>query len=319
MPKILLLLLLVITLVTTNAQQSTQQFTIPVNYLLYSPQDYDKDTAKRWPLIVFLHGSGARGDDVQKVKVHGPPKLVDQGKQFPFIIASPQAPMEGWDPEILIRFVRGLQSKYRVDKDRIYLTGLSMGGYGTWRLAMKYPNVFAAIAPICGGGDTTDISRLKHMPVWCFHGAKDKDVKPDESIRLVNALKKYNHNVKLTMYPEAEHDSWTDTYNNDSLYQWFLQQKKFYYPRKTLTDAEIGEYAGSYVVNDSDTLTLIPKDGKLALKNQPSVELIAFEKDGFFVEANNTEMEVRAVRNKKGKIEKLVVYEEKPVDLKRVR
>lgn len=319
MKKILLLLLFIITISTANAQQKPEQFNISVNYLLYFPQDYAKDTAKKWPLLIFLHGSGERGDDLQKVKVHGPPKIIEQGKQLPFIVASPQAPMEGWEPEVLIRFIRNLQTKYQVDQERIYLTGLSMGGYGTWRLAMKYPNVFAAIVPICGGGDTSDISKLKHMPVWCFHGAKDKVVKPEESIRLVNALKKYNPNVKLTMYPEAEHDSWTETYNNDSLYQWLLQQKKFHYPRKMLTDVELAEYAGAYVINDADTLKLIPKDGKLVLENQPSVEIFAYEKDGFTVEANNRELEIRAVRNKKGKIEKLVLYEEKPVDLKKVK
>lgn len=319
MKKILLLLLLVVQLLTTNAQQTAEQFNLPVNYLLYQPDGYETDTAKKWPLIVFLHGSGERGDDVEKVKVHGPPKIIEQGKRLPFIVASPQAPMDGWEPEILIRFIRGLQSKYRVDNDRIYLTGLSMGGYGTWRLAMKYPHVFAAIAPICGGGDTTEISKLKNMPVWCFHGAKDRVVKPQESVRLTDALKKYNKNVRLTMYPEAEHDSWTETYNNDSLYSWFLQHKRFRYPRKSLSDAELAEYAGSYVVNDSDTLTFVLKDGKLSLKQQPSVELVAFEKDGFVVEANNRELEVRTVRNKKGKIEKLVLYEEKQVDLKKVK
>lgn len=319
MKKILLLLCLVLTLMFSNAQQKPEQFNISLNYLLYSPQDYDKDTAKKWPLLVFLHGSGERGDDIEKIKVHGPPKMIEEGKHFPFIIASPQAPMEGWEPEILIRFIRDLQTKYRVDQERIYLTGLSMGGYATWRLAMKYPNVFAAIAPICGGGDTADISKLKHMPVWCFHGAKDNVVKPEQSIRLVNALKKYNKNVRLTIYPDAEHDSWTETYNNDSLYQWFLMQKKFHYPRKMLSNTELAEYAGTYVVNDSDTLYLVPKDGKLTVKDQPSVEIIAYEKDGFSVETNNTELEIRATRNKKGRVEKLVLYDEKPVDLRKIK
>jgi predicted esterase len=319
MKKCMLLLILVLTLITTNAQQKAEQFNIPVNYLLYTPEGYGSDTAKQWPLLIFLHGSGERGDSLAKVKVHGPPKIIDQGKQLPFIVASPQAPMEGWEPEILIRFVRDLQRKYKVDKERIYLTGLSMGGYGTWALAKKYPHIFAAIAPICGGGDTSDISKLKHMPVWCFHGAKDNVVKPAESIRLVNALKKYNQNVRLTIYPNAEHDSWTETYNNDSLYQWFLEQKRFHYPRKMLSNTELAEYAGAYLVNGIDTLVLVPKDGKLGVKNQEAIEIIAFEKDGFMVEADNLEIEIRAFRNKNGKIEKLILYDEKPVELKKVQ
>jgi hypothetical protein len=193
-----------------------------------------------------------------------------------------------------------------------------MGGFGTWRMAMKYPNIFAAIAPICGGGDTAEIAKLKNMPVWCFHGAKDDVVKPEQSIRMVEALKKYNPNVRLTMYPDANHDSWTATYNNDSLYEWFLQHKKFHYSRITLSEAELAEYAGGYMQTQNDTLHLVARDGKLLVPNQPGIELVPYSKDNFYVPINEIELEVAFLRNKKGKVDKLVVYEEKPMILKKV-
>src|SRR5687768_3531925 len=162
MYKLLLVIIFFITFHVSIGQQKSEQYNITVNYLLYLPQDYNKDTATKWPMIVFLHGAGEVGTDIEKVKVNGPPKLIEQGKQFPFIVVSPQAPpREGWEPQIIIRLVKALQSTYKIDKERIYLTGLSMGGFGTWAIAMKFPNVFAAIAPVCGGGDTAEIMNLK--------------------------------------------------------------------------------------------------------------------------------------------------------------
>ena len=107
---------------------------------------------------------------------------------------------------------------------RIYLTGLSMGGYGTWSLAIAYPGRFAAIAPVCGGSEPFFAGRIKDIPAWIFHGAKDSVVPVSKSEEMVNALKKHGSNVKFTVYPEAKHDSWTATYNNPELYEWFLKQ-----------------------------------------------------------------------------------------------
>src|SRR5690349_21337378 len=121
MLKFLLALLLIMSVCHSKAQQKAEQYNIAVNYLLYLPQDYAKDTSKQWPLMIFLHGSGEAGTDIQKVKTHGPPKLIEQGEQFPFIVVSPQAPEnEGWEPQVIIRMIRALQSKYKVDKERIY-------------------------------------------------------------------------------------------------------------------------------------------------------------------------------------------------------
>lgn len=196
---------------------------VQINYLLYLPEGYEQNDEKNWPLILFLHGAGERGNDLDLVKKHGPPKIVEK-KDLPFIIVSPQCPAEKrWSVRDLDLLLEKIIKDHRVEKNRIYLTGLSMGGYGTWEYAMEKPERFAAIAPICGGGSPWQAYRLASMPVWVFHGAKDPVVPIEKSEEMVKALKKVNGNVKFTVYPEATHDSWTETYDNPELYKWFLK------------------------------------------------------------------------------------------------
>jgi predicted peptidase len=204
--------------------------------LLYLPKDYEIVGGKRWPLLCFLHGAGERGNDLTLVAKHGPPKLVAQKKEFPFIIVSPQCPLgQIWDDAALLALLDHLIARFRIDICRVYLTGLSMGGYGTWSLGLKYPERFAGIAPVCGGGSSADIllasqtkSRaLRSLAVWAFHGAKDTVVPPAESKVMVAALKKAGcHNVTLTLYPRIGHDAHTETYNNPKLYEWFLSHRR---------------------------------------------------------------------------------------------
>jgi len=199
---------------------------VKLDYLLYLPNGYEKE-GKSWPLVLFLHGAGESGQDLNKVKVHGPPKLVAAGKEFPFIVVSPQSPGRGWDAQTLNALLDDVMANYRVDKDRIYVTGLSMGGFGTWALAAAYPERFAALVPICGGGNTADAKKLVHIPIWVFHGAKDNVVPPSRSESIVKALKEAGaKNLKFTLYPNANHDSWTETYNNPEMWDWLLQQKR---------------------------------------------------------------------------------------------
>ena len=195
--------------------------TVKLNYLLYLPEGYGT-SAKSWPLILFLHGAGESGSDLAMVKKHGPPKILETKKDFPFIVVSPQSPGRGWNPDTLSALLDDVVSNYRVDKDRIYLTGLSMGGYGTWGLAAAHPERFAAIAPICGGSNVRDAAKLKALPIWVFHGAKDNTVPIARSEEMVKALKDVGAEVKFTVYPEAGHDSWTETYDNPELYSWML-------------------------------------------------------------------------------------------------
>ena len=168
--------------------------TVEADYLLYLPEDYAA-SQKKWPLILFLHGAGERGDNLSKVEVHGPPKLVNEGKTFPFVIVSPQCPENEWwssgkEIDTLSALLDHIVANYRIDKDRIYITGLSMGGFGTWRLACEYPDRFAAIAPICGKGEPFAARAIPHLPVWVFHGAKDSVVPIQASQEMVDALKK---------------------------------------------------------------------------------------------------------------------------------
>ena len=209
---------------------------VEANYLLFLPKDYNSKSAQLWPLMLFLHGAGERGTNLSKVTVHGPPKIVKDKADFPFIVVSPQCPAgQRWDNDVLLTLLDEVAKKYKVDPKRIYLTGLSMGGYGTWSLGIAHPEKFAAIAPICGGGEIIDVllasrtkaQALKTLPVWAFHGAKDPVVKVAESERMVGALKNAGcQEAKLTVYPEAGHDSWTEAYKNPELYDWFLKHSR---------------------------------------------------------------------------------------------
>jgi predicted peptidase len=209
-------------------KQITQKFhreileTYETNYLIYLPDGYEK-TSKPWPLVLFLHGAGERGSDIEAVKRNGPPKLVEEGRDFPFILVSPQCPERTiWDNKLLISLLNYIELEYNVDKDREYLTGLSMGGHATWSLAIQNPERFAAIIPVCGRWYSQDVHVLKDVPVWAFHGEKDDIVPVTDGQKLVKALEEAGANVRFTIYPEAGHDAWTETYSNPEVYEWLL-------------------------------------------------------------------------------------------------
>ncbi len=212
-----------VTYMTSAQRQITR--TGSYNYLLFLPKGYEAQ--EKWPMILFLHGAGERGSDLEYVKRHGVSRIVEEQEDFPFIVASPQCPRgQYWSVPLLSALLDEVIDTYRVDPDRVYLTGISMGGYGTWHLAAAQPHQFAAIAPICGGGNPVEACNLKDLTVWAFHGARDTVVPLSESEEMVEALKACGGNVKFTVYPEADHDSWTQTYNNPVLYDWFLQHRK---------------------------------------------------------------------------------------------
>ncbi|RCJ25174.1 phospholipase [Nostoc minutum NIES-26] len=206
------------------------------NYLLFLPKVLRQDTSYQHieakqqlllPAIVFLHGAGERGSNLEDVKRQGLAKIAEEQPNFPFIVISPQCPpSQSWSVERLSPLLDEAIASYPIDRDRIYLTGLSMGGYGTWRWAAAEPERFAAIAPICGGDNPMKARNLQNLPVWAFHGAQDRVVPLRESEIMVSALKDCGGNVKFTVYPEAGHDSWTQTYNNPELYEWFLQHRR---------------------------------------------------------------------------------------------
>jgi predicted peptidase len=199
---------------------------VEMDYLLYLPKGYEKGD-KEWPLVLFLHGGGETGADLEKVKVHGPPKLVAAGKEFPFILVSPQTRRFGWDPSTLHALLDEVVATHKVDKNRIYVTGMSMGGMGTWALAASKPERFAAIIPICGAGTPADAKKLKDLPIRIYQGGKDPVIRPQTAEAMFKALQDAGaKDVELKIYPEAGHDSWTETYDNPKVYEWLLTQKR---------------------------------------------------------------------------------------------
>jgi predicted peptidase len=225
-----------------SAHRLNKKVDLALDYLLYLPPEYDRRAA--WPLILFLHGAGERGNNIERVKDDGLPEMLEKGKTLPFIVVSPQCPQGdawAWKLKALSTLIDEIAANYKVDQDRIYLTGLSMGGFGTWALAAYTPDRFAAIIPICGGGELTSVPRLKRLPIWAFHGAKDDVVPIERTQELVDALTKAHGNVKFTIYPELKHDSWTATYNNPEIYKWLLEQKRVPRPKTQGSTPEPGK------------------------------------------------------------------------------
>lgn len=308
--SLLSLILSVLMINLVISQQTEQNMTIELNYLIYLPGDYDSSEEAKWPLILFLHGAGERGNNLELVKRHGPPKLVEDGKEFRFIIVSPQCPAgQWWSADLLNRLLDKITSEYRIDKDRIYLTGLSMGGFGTWDLVSEYPEWFAAIAPICGGSHPELAWNMRHIPAWVFHGAKDEVVPVGLSEIMVKALKKYNPEVMLTIYPEAQHDSWTETYNNPELYEWFLKHKK-YKPESVSTNEMLyGSLAGEYQFINSDRKIIITSTGtKLYAEEIKGVRIALIPESAYAYHFRNSKGGITFRLDKKGSVTGLLYH-----------
>jgi predicted peptidase len=204
-----------------------------VRYWLFLPENYESQAQSEGaPLLLFLHGAGERGNapgDIAKVKVHGPPRLLDTpdfAKRFPCVTVSPQC-NDGfaWSPAQLMLLLDHIEKNYTIDKNRVYVTGLSMGGFGTWMCLNEAPKRFAAAVPICGGVKVEWAEKLTEIPIWVFHGDQDPVVPVALSQRIVEAIKKANgKKILFTNYEGEGHDSWTRTYDNPLLFDWLLQQ-----------------------------------------------------------------------------------------------
>lgn len=198
------------------------------NFYLFIPESYhvEKDD---FPLLLFLHGGGESGRNLSVLKKHGPPKMMAEGYPFPFLVLAPQHPNENtwWDVRAVKELLELVVEEYRVDRDRLYLTGLSRGGSAAWELAVNYPDTFAAMAVVCGMAPTPYAHWLnKEMPIWVFHGAEDPVIPVSESDIMVNRLKELGYNVTYTRYDGVGHDSWIPAYKNDDLYTWFTRYRK---------------------------------------------------------------------------------------------
>ncbi|MDP4118456.1 MAG: prolyl oligopeptidase family serine peptidase [Bacillota bacterium] len=195
------------------------------NYIFQTPDNYCAH--KKYPAIIFLHGAGSRGNDIDTLR--GNPYFAETKKnEYNVITFAPQCFADTWFDilEQLKEFTDYVINEDFVDKDRVYLMGASMGGYATWQLAMSMPNVFAAIVPICGGGMYWNADRLKAVPVWAFHGSEDPVVYPEESKKMVDAVNKNGGNAKLTICEGVGHNSWLNAYRSKEVFQWMLSHEK---------------------------------------------------------------------------------------------
>ncbi|AUS04222.1 prolyl oligopeptidase family serine peptidase [Pseudotamlana carrageenivorans] len=222
------LLFLTLTCTTTMFAQLSSHKKEAVNrvemqYLLYTPSQNNEQS----PLVIFLHGGAESDTDLNVAKAHGIPKRIAEGKDFPFYVFAPLNPNKKglWDDRTIHKMAMSLADSLPIDKKRIYLAGLSRGGDGIWRMAVNNPKTYAAMISVCAA----DIPMIylkwaKNLPVWFFHGEKDTVVPVEQTKEAYNTLKKLNQNTKLTLYPNATHDSWTETYNNEAVYSWLLKQ-----------------------------------------------------------------------------------------------
>lgn len=214
-------------------------------YQLMKPEKIDP--AKKYPLVVFLHGAGERGTDNAAQLVHGVPQFAskENREKYPCFLIAPQCPVSAkwaevdWSANshtmpkevsepgrLTLLLIETLLKEQPIDPKRIYITGLSMGGYGTWDLIVRKPNLFAAAAPVCGGADEATAEKIKHIPIWCFHGGKDGVVKPERSRNMIAALEKAGAKPKYTEYPSVGHDSWNPAYKDPEFYKWLFAQIK---------------------------------------------------------------------------------------------
>ena len=196
-----------------------------MQYAIRYPDGYTE--GKAYPVLLFLHGAGTRGSDIKNITTHSFLTRPDKMENYPFVVVAPLCHENTWFDlfETLKRFTLFVAKEPYTDPARFYLTGNSMGGYGTWQLAMSLPELFAAIIPICGGGMYWNAARLVNVPVWAFHGGKDGTVYVEESEKMVAAINKRGGNAKITIYPEHGHNSWNDTYDNPEIYAWLLSHE----------------------------------------------------------------------------------------------
>lgn len=214
-------------------------------YRMMTPENPTPTT--KYPLVIFLHGAGERGSDNDAQLVHGVKDFAnpEARKLYPCFLIAPQCPNEtkwvevDWSasfhqrPEkpsspagLLLKLIEKMSAQFPIDTNRIYITGLSMGGYGTWDLIARKPELFAAAVPVCGGGDEKDGQIITKIPIWAFHGSKDTVVKPERTINMIEAIKKAGGNPKVTLYPEVGHNSWVNAYSGPEMLKWLFNQKK---------------------------------------------------------------------------------------------
>jgi pimeloyl-ACP methyl ester carboxylesterase len=202
----------------------------PWRYLLYLPQRYVEHPEEKLPLLLFLHGSSGRGQDLERLKRYGPPARLKDEVDFPMAMVAPQLPAGAWETSSVLELLDEVVASFRMDPDRIYLTGVSLGGQGAWGIAARAPERFAAMAPVCGFGDLQSAARLRNLPIWAFHGALDEIVPLAPHQQLVEAVNRAGGSARLTIYEQGDHgDILVPVYGRKTgsrLYTWLLRQRR---------------------------------------------------------------------------------------------
>ncbi len=241
--------------------QAVKNPDLPYQYLVFFPDDYSKNPQKRYPLLLSLHGRSLQGRDLEKVKSYGVIYEILRGLKIDFVVVAPQC-QSGWDNEKLIKILDYAEKSYRIDLKKVYLTGMSMGGYGAWHLAGAYPQRFAAASPIAGGGKLSDAPNMKDLPLWVFHGAKDVPVPVEESRKMVKAVRDAgNKRVEYSEYKNWGHSEAVHVYAMPELYNWFLK-----YERNNIINTPIDSTPNIII---ADIEPIAEEDNTLAQNNKP--------------------------------------------------
>ena len=224
MQRLILLAIVIVCVMGFPAHAQKPEKKVRYNYLTYLPSDYDSLKRKAYPVIIYLHGLSISGNDINRVKKQGLPLFLEKGKKIDFIVIAPQCPRgKNWASENWIDTIFSeINAKYTIDNERIYLTGMSLGGFGTWELANRYPYRFAAIAPLCGGGRVEWIENLRNTPAWVFHGDKDVQVPVSRSDIMVKELEKVGSVVVYSRLQGQGHSIYR-VYDEFNIYDWFLK------------------------------------------------------------------------------------------------
>jgi predicted peptidase len=230
--------------------ESTTRQTAAANYLLYLPESYDREE-RLWPLLVHLHGGGGSGDDVARLRVYPLVRRLEEERDFPFVVVSPQCPLgevgghgpmgDTWSSEhaeMVDALLERLLASHRMDPDRIAVIGHSMGGYGAYYLAHRYPRRFAAVVPIAAPGVTWWTYRPRDVPYWVFHGERDEVVPIAEAEKMVAALREIGAEARFTRYPEGGHVL-REPFRDEELFAWLLAQRRE--PRSEAAGASLSQ------------------------------------------------------------------------------